>query len=156
MAGNRRFTCQLAGVDFLAVTALLRPRVLTSHRILQSSASLLQSHYTRNSTAPTLHTQFHRPHTTHAVPPPPHYTRSSTTPTLHTQFHRPHTTHAIPPPPEIPMKVPRIPLAFRTVVYGVRFLIRGAVAHSGLRSAQFRGFTITLRRTTVGRTPLDG
>jgi hypothetical protein len=33
---------------------------------------------------------------------------------------------------------------------------RGATAQSGLRPLHFRVFTITLRHTTLGRTPLDG
>jgi hypothetical protein len=33
-------------------------------------------------------------------------------------------------------------------------LLRGATAHSGPRPPHCRGFTITLRHTTLGRTPL--
>jgi hypothetical protein len=50
--GNRRVTCQLAGIDFLTVTSLMRRRVLTSHRILKFSPSPI--HDPRS-------TPFHRP-----------------------------------------------------------------------------------------------
>ena len=35
------------------------------------------------------------------------------------------------------------------------FFLHGATAHSGPRPPHYRGFTITLRHTTLGRTPLD-
>jgi len=48
VAGNRRFTCQLAVIDLLTDTAVLRPRVLTSHRILQCSLSAFHFHSPQN------------------------------------------------------------------------------------------------------------
>jgi len=35
------------------------------------------------------------------------------------------------------------------------YLFHGAIAHSGPGPPHYRGFTITLRHSTLGRTPLD-
>jgi len=43
----------------------------------------------------------------------------------------------------------------KNTVTGILFVFHGATAHSRPRPLHYRGFTITLRHTTLGRTPLD-
>jgi hypothetical protein len=55
----------------------------------------------------------------------------------------------------ISCKYAPIPFAMSVSLNKPRFLFCGATPHSGPGPPHYRGFTITLRHTTLGKTPLD-